>query len=163
MPQNKLSMYRWRKHKDVVWAGLLFLIGGLTTIALTAVDVRTGLENQYWPSTPGQMLSARLLGGYGRTPYHITVEYVYEVDGYRYRGHVIGYGGFHLVWNSDEAQRRVAGWRAKTWVPVFYDPAEPERAVLISGVDEGIFIYFIVGGVAAVLGILFFFVKEAPS
>ncbi len=102
-----------------------FILFGLISAAASLGDFRNGQESLSWPSTEGEVtLSVRRRGKSRLKP----LEYRYTVSGTTYLGTRAAYMRTPYVKPIHETYR--TGQR----VTVYYDPADPERAVLEPGV-----------------------------
>ena len=96
-------------------------------------------ESRHWRAVPGKIVLARIVRGYqedenDRTEeyFEVEVEYRYSVRGKVYVGKRYSYGSDRYS-NYDGAMAALHGIAAGRDVPVYYDPARPERAVLRRG------------------------------
>lgn len=94
-------------------------------------------KSRHWPSVRGKVKSARIVGGEyprhddGRRDeyFDVEVEYQYSVRGKAYVATRFSFGGDRYS-TYDDAMAALRGIAAGREVPVYYDPARPERAVL---------------------------------
>jgi hypothetical protein len=93
-----------------------------------------------WPSVQGQILVSKArarneTGDQRGTPTHdwfTEVSYRYTVDGVAYTGNTLrAFGRNHF--SQDQAEAELAPFAVGQSVPVYYDPANPARSVLIPG------------------------------
>ncbi len=94
----------------------------------------------HWPSVPGQITGSRVFarnetGDQRGTPTHewlTEVRYEYTVNGLRHEGNTLrAFGLNHFT--EEQAQAEMAPFGLGKTVPVYYDPANPSRSVLIPG------------------------------
>lgn len=122
--------------------GMEYLLIVLVLAAIAAGVLYTCRQQQRsldWPSTPGQILSARIVesddgsnNGEGSRRFTVSLEYRYSVAGASLRGtriRVVTEGHRELAAAQAELQRYPLG----ASVEVFYDPARPESSVLTRG------------------------------
>lgn|GEM_PF-1207750 len=99
-------------------------------------------EGRHWPAVLGTIQELRLeesgAGEDGATPgtqYRIRAGYSYEIDGVSYEGTRLTV--YDWVYRNEE---RAGAWLTSRGlapgarVPVYYDPEEPERALLVPGI-----------------------------
>ncbi len=119
--------------------------------------VRLGFASYKWQKTEGTIIDSHddsftLTGidrnyGISAVKYKETVhDYVYEVAGQMYKGNTYCFGGW--------AETSGAAYLIGTRVPVYYDPKQPERAVLRPGLQLGA-IFGLVPIAAALIWIFF--------
>lgn len=99
-------------------------------------------DSREWPTTQGLITSAHITqrtnsdshkGGYSgssRYQYEVQVTYSYQVDGLPYTGKRLRIRPTTYS-NEQHARRELADYPVGQQVKVHYDPAEPERSVLI--------------------------------
>jgi Protein of unknown function (DUF3592) len=118
-----------------------------------------------WQGVQGRILASeierrRSSSGNGGTSisYYPVVIYEYEVGGRRYQGRrlsfgtEIGWGGF-----TNQAQKKVAQYPPGSIVPVYYNPENPNDAVLEVSAPAGrIYWLLAIIMIIAVMGTLFF-------
>ena len=127
------------------------LIGGLCGIIFVLVFAGIGgfliyrsLQNrkraeasQNWPSTLGMMAESRVTrststdsDGDTSESYSPHVEYTYQVGGQEYRGKDITFGFKQGFGSPNKAEEVIARYPAGGSVTVYYDPSNPQKAVL---------------------------------
>lgn len=96
-------------------------------------------ESRKWPSVRGKVLVARIVPGYEldddnrrQDYFEVEVQYEYRVKGKAYVGarHSFGSERFYKYDDAIDALHGIAVGRE---VPIYYDPSQPERAVLRKG------------------------------
>ena len=150
---------------------LFFLIGSIATIW----GVKTFLSAQAteeWPQVEGKVTASEVTrkrtrgGGKGikqrKTNYTAEISYDYVIDGEALSSDRFSYGNYSSS-NRENADSIVAEFPVGKTVPVFYDPENPESAVLKMGgnfltyLPLGIgSVFALVGGVVAIRGFLGF-------
>jgi hypothetical protein len=107
----------------------MLITAGITLFAI--ISVRHDRLSLHWPTVPGVMLQADV--AYGSRPGHSYVKatYTYNVNGTRYVSHQIS------LWSPDLERVGGAESFAKAHPPnssvnVYYDPQQPDNAVLIA-------------------------------
>ena len=116
--------------QDFLFVGtFLFPIGALGLVA-DLEDVLHAMRSAGWPTVTGKVLNSEVEHNFGKGPqFTALVRYEYQVGGQRYEGFTIHFSQrkFRLAETADEVIRR---YPAGSAVDVFYDPSEPEMAVL---------------------------------
>jgi hypothetical protein len=121
-----------------VW-DLLCLAIGLFVVGVAIRNMVKGTATHSWPQSEGRILRAMVLmerdtqGGKGYTP---SVEYEYVVNGTTYRGKRLCYGQTGS-WGRKQAKRTVARFVGGSPAPVWFNPQNPQDAVLVRGTSWG--------------------------
>ena len=130
------------------------LAGVLALLALAAYElwkIHLGLKSLAWAHTTGQLRKAWVEDmpeseGDPEGTHSVHARYSYQVGTRRYFGKRLSYRTTHWI-RFREALGMIEGWRPGVEVDVFYDPAKPERAVLIPGsstANAALFILYVV-------------------
>jgi hypothetical protein len=113
----------------------IFLVGAAGfTAYVSARSLVEANASTHWPSVPGRITSSRtvmITGRHGSSG--ADIRYSYSVGGSRFDGsrlEVVSYSS-----NTSYASDAVAEFREGQDVPVYYDPARPERSVLRRGAN----------------------------
>jgi hypothetical protein len=126
----------------------VFLVsGGLLAVGLGGREFFLGRESMHWLRTDGVIRSAQLSsesGTDGGTTYGAKVSYEYRVDGFSYVGTRICFGDYQTS-EGGHARSILDRYGPGAKVPVFYDPSNPNRAVLETGVHGGVWLPLGVG------------------
>ena len=140
---------------------VVFLAGGALA-ALGGVFVFSGVRNMRrasqsmkWPSVPGTITSSQLVtGGTIRSRwYKAHVTYTFSVNGQTYTGDKVVFGDARSG-NQPQEQAVVSRYTAGAPVEVFYDPLQPQQAVL-QRKTRGSISYLIAGVFLIFMGIVF--------
>lgn len=133
---------------------LLFILAGLGLIVLGAVRYREGKASNGWTEVPAKVQSADM----GRTKnktagsrYHAHITYTYEVQGVSYTSRLVGLAGQESG-SESHAQNLLKQYPVGSTVKAYYDPAMPEKAVLIRGVGASVRAVFVVGALFLGMG-----------
>lgn len=109
-----------------------------------------------WPNTPGQVVSSDVrhsTDSEGGDSYSPEVTYQYSVNDQSYQADRIKFG--ENSYNSNRrAQEEVDRYPVGRTVDVYYDPAEPEKAVLEPGVSGGSYIVISIGAVFMLISLI---------
>ncbi len=127
-----------RRRTLLVVLGIVCVLGaGASAVALLGNLDMTGeaRASESWPSTPGTVLSSKVVkqGGRGSHFYEVLATYDYEVAGLVHHGNRIGFyreGNFE---DASDANAFVAHYKPGARVDVYYDPGAPDDAVLVRG------------------------------
>lgn len=128
------------------------VLGGLAIlfIVLGLVGFRAGGRVLFSASVNGQVVSSRVneyADKQGGRHYRPMVIFSYPVDAERYMSNRIASGVYDST-NAAAAARIVARYPIGQAVTVFYDPLDPQHAVLEPGSNPWLFI--VLGGVCAI-------------
>jgi hypothetical protein len=121
--------------------GLAFVLGfvgaGIFLIYRSLQSRKRAEASQGWPSTQGQISESRVAhsthtdsDGDTSDSYTPTIEYTYQVAGQAYTGRNLTFGFTQGYGNASKAQAVLAKYPVGAHVSVFYDPADPQQAVL---------------------------------
>jgi hypothetical protein len=120
-------------------------------------DIYFALKSEHWPTTNGRVIRLDVIQSRSatRSTYESAlVGYEYEVRGVRYTSKRIDYAGRGGGWSHWGALQYLRRYHEGESVPVRYDPKEPERAVLETGVTFGNFFRLLFGFAVLGLGLL---------
>lgn len=121
------------------WLGLsLIIVGGVVTLAWLRIH-RQAAGLRQWPSAPGVVVGGELrtlisvqafvLSQGGLHPRaEPRIEYEYQVDGHTYRSDKVRMGTWSL--SVRDAAQVIRNYAPGVPVTVYYDPADPQHAVL---------------------------------
>lgn len=139
---------------------MIFMILGLLGMAVSVSMVRKALKCRYWPQAIGKVKSCGIRndrtspgddhGGMSNTPF---VCYVYSVNGREHQGNRISvseHGG-----SLQYAQNIIAKYNPTRNIVVYYNPDDPDDAVLDTKFSINLFLPFVVGALFFILSILF--------
>lgn len=118
--------------------GILLLVfggGGIYLIYLSIKNRQQAAQSQSWPSTAGQVVDARVVEGASghddmSENYVLRVEYEYTVAGTTYRSHQAAFGPRQSHRHYHQAQAQAGRYPVGAPVTVFYNPDNPQDAVL---------------------------------
>ncbi len=143
----------------IVVAGVVFVavgVGFVTSARRTKKRSRASLS---WPTVPGTVRASDVLTTYhDHTRYdRASVLYQYVVGGTTYLSDTVSVTGVSVAGNMQQALETVSRHPVGSAVRVYYDPDDPEAAVLVpgtsafSGMTLAMGIFFAVTGVGEVL------------
>jgi hypothetical protein len=114
---------------------LIFLLGGLFGMAMTAPTIFTALRCRNWPRVMGKIESRGITHDHtshgdndGGDRYIPFATYVYSVEGQEYHGQRISFGDHGG--SSKYAEKAIERLGPSMNVEVFYDPMDPSQSVL---------------------------------
>lgn len=125
---------------------------GIAMTVYAALNLSKGSASN-WPTTEGQILESKMEKGTSGTgsnrtiQWYPTVKYQYEVDGSTYEGDRIIFGSSAELLSSTLDRYPVGAT-----VNVFYNPDNPESAVLQTGSTSSMYLYVVLGPILAIIG-----------
>ena len=156
--------------------GVVFILGfigvGIFLIYRSVQSRKRAEASQGWPSTVGQISEARVAhsvhtdtDGDSSDSYTPYVTYTYQVAGQEYTGRDVTFGFKQGYSNASKAQAVVGKYPLGAQVSVYYDPADPQKAVLERqaggfGIGLALGIIFLVVGSCLGCGVLFVMVTS---
>lgn len=115
--------------------GILCLVGGLFLLVAGLMQSQKAKKAQAtWQTTEGVIKGSHLerhsnsSGSFRSATYTPEVTYHYTVNGKSYEGYQFAFGSGSF--SHDKAEEMIAPYTPETRVQVFYDPADPSKAVL---------------------------------
>jgi hypothetical protein len=137
-------------------AGIFFILWG-------GYEIMAGYASKKWPSAEGKVTSSyvqkqvrSIKDGSKKPTYYPKIRYQYSVGGKSYTGERISFSGGEGGEEKSEAQAVVDRYLSGQKVIVYYDPKNPERAVLEKGFTWKTFMPFAAGLGFLVVGIICF-------
>ena len=148
----------------MIWitAGLVLLLGAVFGLGLWRIGrLRRGVATaKRWPSTRGRIVDGSihetiiyLPKGRG-VQYSVNLVYEYAVAGRGYRSNHFYIDGLQVYSFRRRAEAHLKKWPIGSEVTVYYDPAQPERAVLSRRAQRIGTIWFALGLGGAIVVIL---------
>jgi len=141
----------------------LFIVLGIIAIGAGVWMMIGSLRSEQWPVTDGIILSAEMKshsGEHGNT-YSAEVAYDYQVGGVGYTGRKISIG--QMSSSTGYAQGILNRYPVGKKVSVHYSPADPEEAVLETGIHGGTWICLGLGLVFTLVGAMFLQISRAAA
>jgi hypothetical protein len=113
---------------------LPFVLAGLGVAGYGLFVLRQAARSSAWPSTDGQIVKSEVACNDGC--YAPQIVYSYAVDGQGFHGSEIGFG--NRISSSDirHASEHCGKYPAEAKVNVYYDPDDPQTAVLEPGITK---------------------------
>jgi hypothetical protein len=119
---------------------IILALAGVTLLAVAALFIGIGWfsrqkvkASQAWPSAPGRVLASGVevsSGSEGGNVYRAQVTYSYQAGGRDFQNNRRVFGDSVSSNDRGAAERTAARFVAGSSVPVFYNPANPQDAVL---------------------------------
>lgn len=146
----------------ILVVGIAFTVLGAVLGYIGLDTYRDGKETEGWAAASGHVLTStvdvdtRTERTNGRTRTRTTytplVTYAYAVAGVRYQGDSIradDHGG-----GQDRAYDIISRYPAGAGTTVYYDPAQPERSVLVRGAESTqVYVFGGIGGLLGTIGL----------
>lgn len=107
---------------------LAFILCGVALIGAAWWSATMNAKAADWPDTRGVIALSELRQATDGDNDSVRIEFDYEVAGQKHRGTMVSYAG--LPAQSTEKAASVARYPVGSEVRVYYDPADPGRAVL---------------------------------
>lgn len=126
---------------------MLFFIG-IIILFFGITDSVRDYNDQHWPSTDGVIRSAKIFQSMDWHNYYAAILYDYKVAGFSYSSSRVTFGDF---WYASGRAASVFGrYPQGKSVTVFYNPSDPQIAVLETGFNDRTWT-MLAGGVAFIL------------
>ncbi len=130
----------------------IFLIIGLGTLAGGVIWARKAAETFSWPQARGEITTSRVINDSsgGSQMYRVDVQYRYFIGDTVYSGNRVA---DYTYSSSDfrEMQRLAARYLPRQEVKVYYEPGNPQNALLEPGYGL-VWIPFLIGGIFTLVG-----------
>lgn len=159
--QTQKNLQKNKKRGKVTgWIAVsVFMVVGVILIITGVYYLNASLKTAKWPSTDGKILTSKIAlyySGSGRnksSSYNLEISYAYAVDGQGYTGRkisMVDFGTGFKGYLKNLQNKYCIG----TNVKVFYNPQDPENAVLEPGIKMANGFFFALG--------LFFIMCDLP-
>lgn len=143
-----------REKRQRYWM-LIFLVSGIGLTVKGGYDAYSALRSYFWESTEGRIVSStvtRLKHPREAASYYADIKYEYEVAGETFLGDRVFWGEYGTG-SLDPMQEIVDRYPVGKKVTVYYDPANPKKAVLERGARLASFGLFFIGLLFSVVGL----------
>ena len=146
--------------KNLVILILAMFAAGIFLMAWGGYEIKGSYKSHTWPAIQGTITSSHVhketrtdSDHRTSTTYYPKVQYQYQIEGRQYSGNRINFGGETggMKWL---AQRAVDRYPSGKTVRVYYDPQNPEYAILESGITWGSILTFFFGLVFFGVGVI---------
>lgn len=159
------------RKKILVAASLIFLLLGVVFTSSGVNMIISAKESVAWPVAEGRIHHSKIIetvkrrtsgqkGQANSKSYHAKVEYEYIVSETKYSSNQISFGKTGS--NKPEYARQLVNQYPKgKIVDVYYDPEDPETAVLVPGKSLASYAQLLVGVILTIISCLLFFRRNA--
>lgn len=116
----------------VLAAVIIFAVAGIAIFLINQHNKKGNAAASTWPETTGTIITSEVDREYGDdsdATYSAGIVYTYEVNGKTYKGNRIAYAS-NAYSSAAQAQIVCDRFPVGAKVPVYYDPAKPNKAVL---------------------------------
>ena len=148
---------------DHVLLSTVFSGIGFSMLLGVFMGMRKSKESRQWPAASGKITESATQGSFeqtGRGGMWIErpkLSYTYTVDSKEYEGHSIGVAEMGSA-SKQDAQEKIAPYPVGKEVMVFYNPRNPDEAILEKQSGANTFVFLgIVGTILLTIGILIWF------
>lgn len=135
---------------------LIFLVVGLGLSYWGWSVLQKARASASWPNVSGQITSSSVshsTDSEGADSYTPSVAYRYTVNDQQYSGYQIKFGETSYS-SESKAELVVARYPAGATVPIYYNPSDPDTAVLEPGVTSGSYIILAIGACFVILPLI---------
>ena len=137
----------------MVFAGV-FLVAGVIILLWGITSSRSAFTSQKWPAETGTITASSIetsRSNKGNTMYSADIRYTYQVNGQGYTGSKVSFGDVSTS-DSADARKIVSRYQSGQAVTVYYNPQDPQQAVLETGFSPGLFLPLGIGTVFSLVG-----------
>jgi hypothetical protein len=146
-----------------VLLSLCFMAAGIALAVWGFRNLATARESNSWPTVRGTITASRVVRNVEhytdsdhhrrtRVVYHPQVRYRYAVDGQTFSGSRVTMGDYSSS-SKRRARKICVHYPAGSSCKVFYDPDQPESAVLKAGMSFGTILPPVMGVLFALIGV----------
>lgn len=152
---NKKNVVNFQK--GALWLFILFLMAGAGASFTGVRMILFGIVSGGWPATEGVVVSSdldfsRSGSRMGDSQVSADISYMYHLEGKKYQSDRICFGFSNPIFNH--ADKLVRKYPRKKQISVYYNPNNPEQAVLEPGISFGAVLITLVGIFFLALGVL---------
>jgi tetratricopeptide (TPR) repeat protein len=130
-----LPLYCCRCRLELGLFGAVFAIAGLALFVVALRDVCAIADMAAWAKTQGRITDSGASGQRASKFMKRILAYEYVVGGQRYVGHEDSWRSSRMRSGWDTSLYRLSSYAWNEEVAVYYDPAQPERVVLMPGLS----------------------------
>ena len=139
--------------------GSVFTVIGLVFLLITVNGRRQAEASQAWPSTSGRVVKTwvqetieRDDDGFTEYKYTPHIQYEYSAGGARYTGERLNFGFTSVYGEMGPAEEALDLYPMGSQVTVYYNPEQPQDAVLDREMQGGVLGY-VIGGIGLVVAV----------
>ena len=164
-PHTKAS----KSHRNSAILAMAFTIAGLVVTGFGIQYLRQGFDSTHWPKTSGIVTASyaehqtahRNSSGSSGDSFVARIAYTYTVKGINYTSREIGFGkSLYTSKNRDKIETYLKQYPTKMEVTVYYNSANPHKAVLIPGITGGALLITAGGLFFLLVGVGFFIARQ---
>lgn len=146
---------------------LMVCLLGLAMSGFGIYFIGLGSAARSWPAADGRVVATRIRTDVSTTGdlndaqreasrrYYPEIQYAWTVDGARYTGSRYRLGTTHAKYKTRaEAQEAAARFREGSAIAVYYDPRQPDEAVLDRAASAGVVVPLALGSLILAMGVL---------
>lgn len=136
---------------------ILFILIGLVISYFTYSLLINSFESKNWPKKEGVILSSEFVSSIDsdkKPIYTAEILYEYYIENIKYVGNSVTVGGLTYTSNPNYAQLLINKYQKNTKVEVFYNPKNPEQAVLEPGFNWLASLPFLIGIIFSFVGLI---------
>lgn len=138
---------------------LIFFAAGVAAVIFGIRNRKKAEESAGWPAVEGVITNAWVEEssdtdeeGFTSTTYTPKWEYQYQFSAQSYSSQKISFGGERGYGSRKKAEQELTKYPISSRVQVYYDPQNPEEAVLVQG-TKGTLVGIIVGAILVLVSI----------
>jgi hypothetical protein len=139
------------KNIDLIGAIVSLSLGLLVIVAGVEIN-RRGDTTRSWPTTPGTILVSEVVTL--KSKFEAVITYTYTIESHTYTSDRIYHRALPYYSEREQAQVLVAEFPPGQTVPIYYNPADPQYAVLVPGKTIEGTIFIVIGAVLLVFGLV---------
>ena len=133
----------------ISWLFPVFLaVVGLSGLMQAFRAWRRAVAAQHWPIAQGRVTTSTVDKAWTPEKTDYWIKYEYTVDGHKYTGNTITFGP-PIRPNVNKRRAQLSHYAVGKRVPVYYDPHNPERAVLERHIPWGQITLLVAGALVA--------------
>ena len=119
---------------DYLIVALLFIVIGIGLLGYAGLSIRRGSQRTKWPQTIGEVTASEIKvieNNDASTSYFAFIQYKYKVNLVEYEASTISASEAPFAIGTEEyAKSQIAKNQLHSSVPVYYNPDNPQEAVL---------------------------------
>lgn len=151
--RNKMFLDRYSLH--VLFYSIFLVAAGLSLFVASRKDTLTALASSDWPAVEGvvtRVVARHVHNRHGFVKYYGRAIYEYTIDDKVYSSELMDFSASPKRRDQFAALRDVSWYTPGMELPVYYDPADPSVAVLVTGADSVRLSVFVASIVMAIVG-----------
>lgn len=158
MVRNRSRLHKMGRTISLLLGVIFVIVGFLVTYLMGLPLIEQAKASNNWPDTSGVVLKSKVAthrsNNSNSSTYAVDVTYQYQIEGQKYECSTVWFGSDVSTSNRSLVQETVKKYPVDKQVAVYYDPKEPEAAVLEPGVFKTTYFYYLFGWLFLGPGIL---------